>query len=80
MLVEITLGIGQIFMRDGGKHRAQSYQFSQRLCVLRTQLLISCLLSMISYRFVILPDAELSKVSLGHKMHLADDFFIWQPA
>jgi len=45
MLVEITLGIGQIFMSDGAKHRAQSYQSSQRLRVPATHLLISCLLS-----------------------------------
>jgi hypothetical protein len=45
VLVEVTFGIGQIFMGDGAKHRAQSYQPSQKLRVPATHLLISCLLS-----------------------------------
>ena len=32
MLVEVTLGIGQIFMRDGSEHKTRYYRFSKTLC------------------------------------------------
>jgi hypothetical protein len=32
MLVEVTLGIAQIFMRNGSKHKALFYLFLKWLC------------------------------------------------
>jgi hypothetical protein len=59
-------------MRNGAKHRAQSYQPSKKaLRALRT---IFNFLPAFIYSFVILPEDESSKVSLGHEMHLDNVF------
>jgi hypothetical protein len=66
MLVEVALGIGQIFMGNGCEHITQHYLFSQKaLFVFRTTFNFP---NIFIFRFVILSADKSSKVSLGHKM------------
>ncbi|MGO9585712.1 MAG: hypothetical protein ACLP2Y_05915, partial [Limisphaerales bacterium] len=63
VLVEITLGIAQIFLRNGGKHKALFYLFFKRLCSFSEQSSISFIC-----RFAILSAGEPAKMCQTRKM------------
>jgi hypothetical protein len=68
MLVEVALGIGQIFMGNGCEHITQHYLFSQKaLFVFQTTFNFP---NIFIFRFVILREGESPKLSLGHKIRL----------